>query len=416
VPERGEEAAVSVAGGSRLLSVTRESHRVSPLELFFDLVFVYALTQVTLQLADHSDDWQWVVRSLLVLAVMWWPWVGFTWVYNLVAAEDGLARAVLVAAMAGMFVLALAIPEAFDDRGAAPSGPLLFVAAYLVVRLLHVTLFLVVGRGDPRLMRTLARFCVPLALGTGTLAVASTTSGWLQTGLWALALVLDYGLTGLLGNDGWVVRAPGHFAERHGLIIIVALGETVVSIGVGASEGPVTYSVVVAAVLGIVTLACLWWTYFDVVALVAERRLSRATGSERVAIARDSYSYLHLPMVAGIVFLALGLKKAMTYVADGKVHDGGLHDIPLAALYGGVALYLLAHIGFRLRNVGSVNWPRLALAVLLVAAVPVAGDVPALGQLALLCAALVTLVAYETVHHREARHQLRHSAPEHEPA
>ncbi len=400
---------MSVAGSRTRLSATQEDHRVSPLELFFDLVFVYALTQITVLLANNSEDWQWVVRAVLVLALMWWPWVGFTWVFNLVRAEDGPARGILFAAMAAMLVLAVAIPEAFEDRGGPPSGPLVFVGAYLVVRLLHLAVFLMAGREDPQLLRTLARFCVPMVVGATTLAVASTTSGWLQTGLWALALVLDYGLVGLLGNEGWRINAPGHFAERHGLIIIVALGETVVSIGVGTSAGPVTYPAILTAVLGIVILACLWWTYFDVVALVAERRFSSATGADRVAIARDSYSYLHLPMVAGIVFLALGLKKALTYVTDGQAHDGGLHGIPLAALYGGVALYLLAHIAFRLRNIGSLNLQRLIVALLLVAAVPVVGGVPALGQVALLAAVMVALTAYESVRFREARYTLRHS-------
>jgi low temperature requirement protein LtrA len=379
------------------MSPTDEEHRVTALELFFDLVFVYALTQVAALLYSHDGDWQWVVRATLVLGFMWWPWVGFTWAYNLVRADRGAARLILVAAMAAMMVLSVAIPGAFDGGSAGSSGATVFVGAYLVVRMLHLSVFLLAGSGDLDVLAAVVRFAIPMSVGVATLAVASAASGWVQTALWGLALILDYGLVALSGAQGWVITAPGHFAERHGLVIIVALGESVVSMGAGASTGPISAPVIAASVMGIVILACLWWTYFDVVSVMAERRLRLAHGAERAAIGRDSYSYLHLPMVGGIVFLAFGLKETLTMLAADGFGAQGLTGASLAVTYGGVAFYLLAHVAFRLRNARSLSTTRLCLAVALLASALVAGGLPAFVQLAALTAGLMGLVAVEAL-------------------
>ena len=151
-----------------------------------------------------------------------------------------------------------------------------------------------------------------------------------------VAIVLDVAEPLLFGAEGWQL-VPGHFAERHGLIIIIALGESIVAIGVGA-EGDVDAGIIVAACLGIAIAAALWWAYFDVVAVVAARHLaSRPAGRVQNAMARDSYSILHFPMVAGIVLIALGMKKTLEHV------DEPLETVVTAtALVGGAALYLLA--------------------------------------------------------------------------
>jgi low temperature requirement protein LtrA len=205
----------------------------------------------------------------------------------------------------------------------------------------------------------------------------------------------------LIDSSGWRLE-PGHFAERHGLIVIIALGESIVAIGVGAETG-VDAGVVVAATLGIVVAAALWWLYFDIVALVAERRLHNApAGRVRNEIARDSFSYLHFPMVAGIVLLALGLKKTLGHVED------PLKVVPAAALLGGTAIYLLAHVAFRWRNVHRFSRQRLAAAALLVALLPAAVELPALATLAIVGALLVALIVYETRQFAELRDRLRH--------
>jgi len=203
------------------------------------------------------------------------------------------------------------------------------------------------------------------------------------------------------GTDGWHVR-PKHFAERHGLIIIIALGESIVALGLAASDEKHTAAVVTASVFGMVVVAALWWLYFDVAALAAERRLSELTGAARNALARDSYSYLHALMILGIVFLALGLKKSLLELGD------PLKFIPSVALFGGVALYLVGHILFRLRNIGTLNVQRLIVAVLLVLAIPIGVAVPAYVSLTMLLVLLLGLIGYETVAYREVRHNLRH--------
>jgi low temperature requirement protein LtrA len=304
-------------------------------------------------------------------------------------------RLAMFAAMAALLVAALCVPKAFDDLA------LLFACAYAVVRGAHIALFVIASRDDPALRRSVVGLAGGTAVGVGLLVAASLADGALQGGLWALALLLDMGGPYLFGSEGWKL-APGHFAERHGLIIIIALGESIVAIGAGAEFG-VDAGVVVAAVLGVAVAGALWWLYFDVVALVAERRLlNAAEGRERNEIARDSYSYLHFPMVAGIVLLALGLKKTLGQVGD------PLEIVPATALLGGTALYLLAHVAFRLRNVHRLSTQRLLCAGVLVALLPAAVELPALATLAILAAALAALIADETVRFAELRERLRH--------
>ena len=195
---------------------------------------------------------------------------------------------------------------------------------------------------------------------------------------------------------------PSHFAERYGLIVIIALGESIVAIGAGV-EGAITTSVVAAAVLGMVVAAALWWLYFDVVAIVAERHLTNAAvGREQNEIARDSYSYLHFPMVAGIVLFALGMKKTLGDTGD------PLKLVPAVAMLGGVSMYLLGHVGFRLRNVGSLNRPRLVSSVLVLGLIPLATEIPALATLSIISAGAAALVLYESVRYAERRNQIRH--------
>jgi low temperature requirement protein LtrA len=204
------------------------------------------------------------------------------------------------------------------------------------------------------------------------------------------------------GVAGWQLH-PGHFAERHGLIIIIALGESIVAVGVGASGEALSAAAIVAAVLGVAVSAALWWAYFDVVALVAERRLTARQGADQARMARDSWTFLHLPMVAGIVLFALGMKKTLAHLHE------PLDIIPAVALCGGLALYLLGLIGFRLRNVGSLNRQRTVTAIVLAALVPVAHRLDALPALAVVAVVCCGLIAYEALRFREARDRVRHA-------
>jgi low temperature requirement protein LtrA len=356
-------------------------------------VFVLALTQCTALMA-HEPTWTGVAKGLAVLAVLWWAWVGYAWTTSVIDPEEGPVRIVMFVAMAALLVVALCVPEAFGDEA------LLFAASYGFVRAAQLWLLVVASREDPEMRRSVRGLWLSSAVGVGILVAAAFADGTLQGALWAAALVLDIGGPLVIPTIGWRLNAA-HFAERHGLIVIIALGESIVAIGVGAEAG-VDLGVVVAAVLGMAVAAAQWWLYFDVVALVAARRLEKAAvGVERNEIARDSYSYLHFPMVAGIVLVALGMKKTLGDVGE------PLKLVPAAALLGGASIYLLAHVAFRWRNIHTLNRQRLVVAILLVPLVAVAVELPSLATLAILAAILVALVAYEAIRFGELRERLR---------
>jgi low temperature requirement protein LtrA len=390
--------AAAPARSPRLRAALREGDeaRVTPLELFFDLVFVLALTQCTALMADEPT-WAGLGKGLVVLGVLWWAWVGYAWLTSVIDPEEGAVRLVIFAAMAALLVVSLCVPEAFGDLG------LTFVVALSIVRAAHLALFFIASRDDPALQRSVWGLAASTALAMGVLVVGTTLDGTLQGALWVLALVLDMGGPALFGAAGWKL-VPHHFAERHGLIVIIALGESIVAIGVGAEAG-LDAGAVLAAVLGVAIAAALWWLYFDVVALVAERRLSNAApGRERNEIARDSFSFLHFPMVAGIVLVALGLKKTLGHTEE------ALKVVPAVALLGGTAIYLLAHVAFRWRNVHRFSIQRVIAAAALAALVPLALEVPALVAVAMVALLLSVLIVYETMKFAELRDRLRHQA------
>jgi low temperature requirement protein LtrA len=390
----GSMTAASRTRAPRLSAVLREGERVKPLELFFDLVFVLAITQCT-ALMSHEPTWAGLAKGMLVLGVLWWSWVGYAWLTSVVDPEEGAVRMAIFAAMAGLLIVAICVPDAFGDLA------LEFALAYGVVRSAHIALFVLASRDDPALRRSVAGLAVSTAIGVGLLVAASFLDGFAQAGLWVLALFLDMAGPFLFGSEGWKL-VPGHFAERHGLIILIALGESIVSIGVGA-EAHLSAGIAAAAILGVVLAAELWWIYFDVVALVSARRLGRAPeGRVRNELARDAYSYLHLPMVAGIVLAALGLKETLHAV------DDRLGTVLGFALLGGVALYLLGHVAFRFRQIRTVNRQRLGLGLVLLALLPLASEISALALLALVTALLAAMIVYETISYGEGRGRIRH--------
>jgi low temperature requirement protein LtrA len=397
----------------RIVTVSEEA-RTTPLELFFDLVFVFAFTQVTALMADDPTG-RGLIRGLLVLAVVWWCWVGFAWLGSVLQADEGLGRVAVFGAMAAVFVMALSVPEAFVDHAGGLNGPVVIAFAYLAVRSLHLAIFWLAADGDTGLRRQLVRFAPSLVGGTAFLLLASQLDGTAQTLAWVAALVADYLGTILGGAAGWRLTAPGLFAERHGLIVIIALGESIVAIGVGVAHLPISTPIVLASVLGLAAVGSLWWAYFDVVSLIAERELRRLQGEERTRLARDAYSYLHLPLIAGIVLLALGLEEVMAFVAGAHGHTwhDALPGLKLAAMYGGVAVFLLAHVAFTYRAERLIKWMRVATALVVLALIPLVADLSALGALAVLAAVMVALIAIESVRFAEARERIRHEEVPH---
>jgi low temperature requirement protein LtrA len=381
---------------SRLAATRREGERVTPLELFFDLVFVLAITQCT-ALMSHHPSWSGIAQGLLVLGILWWGWVGYAWLTSVIDPEEGAVRLVMFAAMAAMLIVALCVPEAFGHLG------LTFALAFGVFRVAHIALFMLTSPDDDALRHSVLWLAASTAVGVSLLAAASLFDGLAQGALWALALFLDMAGPYFFGAEGWKL-VPNHFAERHGLILIIALGESIVAIGVGAA-GALDLGIGTVAVLGVALAAALWWTYFDIVALISAKRLGEAeVGRAQNELARDSYSYIHLAMIAGIVLVAFGMKVAIAH------HGEHLRDVPAFALLGGVAIYLLGLVAFRYRHIQTVNRQRLGLAIVLLILVPVATATPALISLAVVDVLIWTMIAYEHRGYGEGRSQFRHEA------
>jgi low temperature requirement protein LtrA len=371
-----------------------DEHQVTPLELFFDLVFVFALTQVTSLLADNPT-WGGVFRGMLVLAALWWAWSAYAWLTSAMDVDEGGVRLAMLASTAAMFGVALAVPGAFGDDA------VLFGVAYLLVRLLHLVLSVIVVGDDSVRSGALLRFAPTAMVGASLLVLAGFLEGNERIAVWLVALVIDYLGPVVIGvGGGWQV-APEHFAERHSLIVLIALGESLIAIGVGVGFDLDT-GAIAASALGIVVVSALWWLYFDVAAIFARRRLMEARGLELHRLALHAYSYLHLPMVAGIVLFALGLKTTVSHVSD------SLDTVPAVALCGGAALYLVAEIVFLFRTMGRVFRRRTIAAVVLLALIPAAVAIPALAALALVSAVCSLLVAYEAIGRREYRVRVRH--------
>ena len=356
-------------------------------------MFVLALTQCTTLMVDHPS-WEGIAQGMLVLALLWWAWTGYAWLTSVVDPEEGLVRLALFACMAALLIAALTVPHAFTDRA------LEFAIAYGVVRAAHIALFVLASQEDRELRHSVAGLAAGTAIAVGLLIGGSFLDGAGQGVLWTLALLLDMGEPYLFGAEGWKL-VPGHFAERHGLIIIVALGESIVALGVGAEVG-LTVSVAATAILGIALVFELWWIYFDIVAIANVRRLVRAPlGREQNELARDAYSYLHFPLVAGVVLAAFGLHEALAHALD------PLKEVPAFALLGGVAIYLLGHVLVRWRGVHTLNRQRFVLALVLFALIPVGTEISALATLAIVTALLAAMIAYETRSYGEGRIRVR---------
>jgi low temperature requirement protein LtrA len=372
--------------------VEREQ-RVTPLELFFDLVFVFGFTQITTVLSENPT-WSGLGHALLLLLALWWGWSSYAWLTDAVDPNEALIAGATLVAMGAMFVAALAIPDAFGSHG------VLFGVAFLIVLAMQVALYALSARGDGELSAAIHRVLPTTLAGGALLVAAGFVDGGAKAVVWLVALVV--GFFGPIGLRLTGVRVrPAHFVERHGLIVIIAIGESLVAIGVGARGTSLDAGVIVGAVLGFFVAASLWLAYFDFFTIRVEGLLNARSGDERFALARDAFTYLHLPMVAGIVLFAFGLKTTLAHVGD------ELSAVPAAALCGGPSLYLLAYVGLRVRVSGRPGGGRFVAALACAALVPVALVVPALLALALLAAVWAGLHAYELIWWRQARADIR---------
>jgi len=379
----------------RIHASRRDGATVTPLELFFDLVFVLALTRCS-GLMGSEHLWRNVAQGLLVLGVLWWAWVGYAWLTSVVDPDEWLPRVVVFVAMAGMLVMAICVPHVFDDQAFA----LAFAGAYAVVRIAHIFLFAIAAEDDPDLARAVTALAGGMVVGVSLIVVAAFCDGWVQGLLWFLALAADMAAPYLFGSDGWHLE-PAHFAERHGLIVIIALGESIVALGAGVADA-LDGTVIVTAVLGVALAAAMWWSYFDVGSVLAARRLVETpAGQVQNEMARDGYSFLHYPIVAGIVLVAFGLHHALAHVTE------PLDAIASVTVGGGLAVFLLGQVAFKRRVVGTLSHHRIAAAAIALATIPLLRVADAWVDVGVVAFVMWGLIGYEVWRYGDVRQEAR---------
>ena len=354
--------------------------RVSTLELFFDLVFVFTITQLTAVLSA-DPTLRGLLRVVLMLGVIFWMYGGYAWMTNAVATDRVARRLLLLGGMAGFLVLALAIPRAFTE------GDVAFGVAYLVIVSIHPGLY--ARSGVPHTVRALVRLA-PFNLASALLVLAAVmVEGTAAYLLWGAAFVLEWFTPRLAGVGGFRI-APAHVVERHGLVVIVALGESIVAIGIGAAGLPVDLTLASVAVLGLLLAACLWWAYFGGDDARAEHALAAVAEDRRAAVAVRAFGYWHLAILLGIIVLAAGLKHAIGHAFD---RLDLAHALLLA---GGVAVFLAGDVGFRRTLRLGPGRLRAAAAVLCLATIPLGVAASAVFQLSFLGIVLLGSLAAES--------------------
>ena len=383
--------------------VANEGHRATTFELLFDLVFVFAFTQVTEFMAEAHTAIG-VLQALMILSLLWWGWSCYAWLANQTHVDESLMRSGMSISMVAMFIVALVVPEAFHDLEGGLFGPAVLVVAYAVVRVIHIGLYVVAAGEDVALRGQVLRTGSALIVTFGLLTAGALIGGQAQVWFWLAAIVADITLTYLTSTEGsWRLQSAAHWAERHGLVVILALGESVVAIGVGAAHEAISVPILVGAVLAILLTISLWWLYFDVTAIAAEHKLAEQKGQARAAMATDAYTYLHLLLIAGIVISALGVEEVIAHAAD----DEPLGLFAACALFGGPSLYLAGHAFFWKRVGGSFKVWRLAGGTLLLALIPLGMLLQPVLSLAIVVAVCVTVAAIETRRYAGFRARIR---------
>ncbi len=374
-------------------NVEEEERKTSYLELFFDLVFVFAFTQVTALILE-DPSLQGFARAALVLAMVWWAWSAYAWMTNAIDVENAVTRLIIFAAMVAGFFMALAVPHAFQDEAAW------FAVAYFVVRVLNSTLYSWGVRNEPETLRATLRLAPWFLIAAAVALAGGFVDADYRAWVWLASLVIDVVGTLTVARADWHV-SPSHFAERFALIVIIALGESIVAIGVGTAglDRDATYAV--SVVIAFAGVAALWWAYFDFTAVAAERSLKRASGPARGVLARDVFTYFHYPLVLGIILYAVAAKKTLEHPLDPLSKPGRW------ALGLGIAFFLCGFALMRFRVVRRVAWERLAAAALVLVVAVLLDGADAIVTLGVVIVILAFSIALETARLREFRAELR---------
>jgi low temperature requirement protein LtrA len=370
--------------------------RTSYLELFFDLVFVFAVTQVT-SLVAHDPTARGFAHGAVVFGLVWWAWSGYAWMTNAIDVERTETRLLMLAAAGGSFFMAISLPDAFGGDGKR------FVLAYLLVRVLNVGLYVGGLRGDVQQAAMLK--LAPFFLVAPLVAVPGAfVDGRARAAIWVVSLAID--VVGTLRAAGAGFRvSPAHFAERYALFVIIALGESVVAVGVTAESLPRDWTFFATVSIAFALVAALWWSYFDFPALAAARALQFAPREARAPLARDLFTFFHFPNVLGVIYVAVAAKKALAHPTE-PLSAGGR-----AALGLGVGLFLLQFVLGRLRVIHRISWERIG-GIAAAAVVVVAGRrLDAVWLLGLALAVVVATTIADTIRLGQARAQVRAGGP-----
>ena len=381
------------------MRIADASARVTTFELFFDLVYVFAFTQVSRLMADTHSAFG-ILQALIVLALLWWTWESYGWLSNQAPADQGVMQVGMSVAMIAVFLVALTIPEAYDDLAGGLHGPLVFALAYVLVRLIHLTLYMVAAGDDAALRRqVLLTLAVVMAPASVALIVGAVIGGPAQTWIWLGAFLYDAALiyASSRGGGGWRIHSVAHWAERHGLVVILALGESIVAVGVGVAREPIDGAIVLGTALAVTLSILLWWAYFARISAAGEHALERRTDAARVVLARDAYTYVHFMIVAGVILAALGVEEAMAHIGDAEPFGW----FGASALASGLTAYIVGTAFFG--RLADLPWPviRIVTALVLAASVPVLAAVAAMWALVIVLAVLAVMLLIEGVRARQ---------------
>ncbi|MEU8214082.1 low temperature requirement protein A [Micromonospora sp. NPDC049044] len=372
-----------------------QTHRTTMFEIFFDLVFVFALTRVITFMAGSPTALT-LAQGLLLLLLLLYSWGPYTWLGNLVRADVGLVRAATLVAMAATFVAALVLPDAWRQEPEVLDPPLTLALAYVVVRAVQLVILFWVSATDPPLRSTLRFFSVPVVLAWLPLIGGALLGGAAQTVLWTVALLVDIGGARIASAfRPWPLRSLDHFTERFGLVLIIALGESLISAGAGPRTMAPAGAGMAAALLGLTSTVCLWWLYFDRLAPAARGAIGAVPGDRRAGVAGDAYGIGHSPLIIGAIYVALGIEEVIDRLSGEAPPAGPLGWEAATALYGGAALYLLSRLIFRRLTVGAVDPTQVVTALLPLALLPVGRSVAPLAALALLTVLLIGITWFE---------------------
>ncbi|MEW2143504.1 low temperature requirement protein A [Micromonospora vinacea] len=371
------------------------THRTTMFEIFFDLVFVFALTRVITFMAGSPSALT-LAQGLLLLLLLLYSWSPYIWVGNLVRSDIGPVRAVTLVAMAAIFVAALVLPDAWQQSPELFDAPLTLALAYVVGRAVQLVILFWASATNPALRSTLRFFTVPVVLGWVPLIIGALLGGAAQTLLWTVAFLLNIGGARIASAyRPWQLRSVDHFTERFGLVLIIALGESLISAGAGPRAMAPVGSALLAALLGLTSTVCLWWLYFDRLASAAREAVRKVPGERRASVAGDAYGLGHSALIIGVIYVALGIEEVITQLTGESAHPGRLGWQAATALYGGTALYLLSRLVFRRLTIRAVHPTQVVAALLPLALLPIGRSLPPLTALTVLTAFLIGVTWFE---------------------